>query len=102
MALRPLEPGQKFGRLTLVARVAARNLRWECLCECGSRHLVYAGNLRSGRVSSCGCRRSEIWSSRRKDRTYQAGYAFVLRPNHPRANPHTGRVREHILVMETK
>lgn len=30
------------------------------------------------------------------------GYRHVARPGHPRANPRTGYVREHILVMEEK
>jgi len=34
------------------------------------------------------------------ERTFQAGYAFLKISDHPRANPHTGRVREHIVVME--
>ncbi|WP_081474362.1 HNH endonuclease [Gordonia alkanivorans] len=29
------------------------------------------------------------------------GYAFVKAPGHPRAHPRSGRVREHILVMES-
>lgn len=30
------------------------------------------------------------------------GYAFVVDRKHPRANSNTGRVREHILVMEAQ
>lgn len=96
-----LEPGARVGRLTLVQIVARKpNTRWECRCSCGTTTLVYQPNLRSGRVQSCGCQRRERAQSRRKDRVFQNGYAFIRVPEHPRANPHTGRVREHIVVME--
>jgi hypothetical protein len=29
--------------------------QWTCECECGRSHVVTAGNLRAGRVRSCGC-----------------------------------------------
>src|SRR5690606_35317527 len=97
-----LEPGAKVGRLTLVQVVARKpNIRWECLCSCGAVTMVYQPNLRCGRVQSCGCLRKEMWRSRRKTVVQQNGYSFVRTPLHPRANPRTGRVREHILVMES-
>lgn len=45
--------GQTFGRLTAV-RYLGRS-RWECKCACGNTHTVDAGNLKRGRVTSCGC-----------------------------------------------
>ena len=96
-----LSPGDTFGRLTLIERVPAKNnTRWRCRCQCGQDTLVYQQNLRSGRIVSCGCKRKEHAASRRKDKVIQNGYVFVKAPNHPRANPRSGRVREHILVME--
>lgn len=51
--------GQRFGRLTAVARhpepTKAGKLRWECTCACGSTVVVPTGSLRSGNTSSCGC-----------------------------------------------
>ena len=53
--------GQKFGRLTVVEKTGKDrhgNAQYTVLCSCGgSRDLVLAHNLRSGRTSSCGCAR---------------------------------------------
>lgn len=50
--------GQRFNRL-LVLRLAGKsksgNLRWECICDCGNKTIVDAGNLKKGHVQSCGC-----------------------------------------------
>lgn len=94
--------GMKFGRLTVIERVfdGKSNTRWLCLCECGNTTTTVSGNLKSGRHKSCGCWLKGPTNYKHKNRTYSNGYAFVLMPEHPRANPHTGRVREHIVVME--
>lgn len=51
--------GQKFGRLTVVALSTHRGnrgqIRWECECECGNKHIVTGESLRSGKSKSCGC-----------------------------------------------
>lgn len=94
--------GERFGRLTLTKEAPkTRNRRWECLCDCGRMTLVYQQNLWSGRVQSCGCLRKDNARARRKDRVVVNGYVLVKAPDHPRAGSRTGRVREHILVMET-
>jgi len=31
------------------------NYLWECVCDCGNIHTIAAGDLKSGRVKSCGC-----------------------------------------------
>lgn len=58
--------GQKFGRL-LVISIASRNkwgnIEWECLCDCGTKKNVAAGNLRRGNTSSCGCLHKEATAS---------------------------------------
>lgn len=96
-----MSPGDKIGRLTLIERAPGKNnTRWRCLCECGKETLVYQPNLNSGRVVSCGCKRAADAAARRLEKTIQNGYVFVKSPAHPRANPNSGRVREHILVME--
>lgn len=45
--------GQRFNRL-LVLRLAGKsksgNLRWECICDCGNKTIVDAGNLKKGHV----------------------------------------------------
>lgn len=55
--------GQVFGRLTVLARADIpdpKNVRWECVCECGKIKTVLAGNLRSGCATSCGCYAIEV------------------------------------------
>lgn len=49
--------GQKFNRLTVIARagVLYGEVAWLCLCECGSRKIIGGREIRSGRVQSCGC-----------------------------------------------
>lgn len=53
--------GQRFGRLVAVCRAkvpGARNVMWECQCDCGGMTIAAAANLgRSNR--SCGCLQSE-------------------------------------------
>ena len=51
--------GQTFGHLTVVKaspiRTKYRQVRWECICDCGKTSIVTGGNLRTGAVKSCGC-----------------------------------------------
>ena len=97
--------GQRFGRLTVDRKAPHRRfpsgktaVMWLCRCDCGKMTTAITGNLRVGRHKSCGCAKYKP----RSERTYSAGYAMVTAPEHPRANPNSGRVREHILVMEKK
>jgi hypothetical protein len=55
--------GQRFGRLQAVERVDNDRhglTRWRCLCECGGDSIVATGDLRSGRVKSCGCLKKDL------------------------------------------
>ena len=54
--------GKKFGRLTVIKRVAnkGKRARWLCKCECGKTIEVQGTNLKSGNTKSCGCYKSEI------------------------------------------
>ena len=59
--------GRRFGRLTVVARAENDqhgNARWHCRCQCGGTATTAGGNLRQGRIASCGCLKTE--SSRDK------------------------------------
>ena len=54
--------GQRFGKLTVVRRTENGNckqVRWECLCDCGNTHVASTASLRTGRVKSCGCLNAE-------------------------------------------
>ena len=53
-----IEPGQVFGRLTVVGFSYTNKRRetcWGCRCECGKEKAIRAGALVSGRTKSCGC-----------------------------------------------
>lgn len=49
--------GQRFGRLTAIARAENINGRtaWLCRCDCGRQAVVKTQHLRSGCTISCGC-----------------------------------------------
>ena len=70
------EVGQKFGRLTIIARADAYKTeagtisRYLCRCDCGKETTVLWHNLRTGRTQSCGClkkgrcgRKPKQWNS---------------------------------------
>lgn len=61
-----VEPGAKFGRLTVMSPEASSGGKgyWKCRCECGSEKRVRASNLRSGTTSSCGCLARELSATR--------------------------------------
>lgn len=49
--------GQTFGRLVALGPAGTRGRRffWLVRCECGTEKEIDGGNLKSGRVQSCGC-----------------------------------------------
>ena len=57
-----LNPGEIYGRLTILERVPApksRNSIWKCKCECGNIINVTGHCLKSGMTKSCGCLQEE-------------------------------------------
>ena len=58
-----IEPGQRYGRLTVVAKTDRRvsnRVVWECRCDCGNTACIASTNLRKGYTKSCGCLSSEV------------------------------------------
>jgi len=54
--------GQRFGRLTVLARDPATHKcssYWICICDCGNRSSVSSQSLRNGVTTSCGCYQRE-------------------------------------------
>lgn len=51
--------GLKFGRLFVNSKNEIkgnkRQVRWDCVCDCGNLHTVTGESLRSGKSKSCGC-----------------------------------------------
>lgn len=57
--------GKRFGRLLVHARVKIdERVGYHCLCDCGNSKIIRAGDLRSGRSTSCGCYRAESAAQR--------------------------------------
>lgn len=52
-----IEPGQRYGRLTVVAKTDRRvsnRVVWECRCDCGNTTYVTSNHLANGNTKSCG------------------------------------------------
>lgn len=58
--------GLFFGLLTVLGRGpnAGKEPRWNCVCACGARTLVYGSSLRCGGTTSCGCAAREATRER--------------------------------------
>lgn len=68
-----ITPGQKFGRLTVVGRAnvpGAKNVMWECRCDCGNTTNGAAANLGKTK-NSCGCIAKEYQTTALVGNTYQ-------------------------------
>ena len=60
--------GRQFGRLRVVSRAenvlrgSQKKVAWSCSCSCGSERpiIVTSQDLKTGKVKSCGCLRSEV------------------------------------------
>lgn len=53
---------QKFGKLTVIDRAdnlihpnGSYSVQWNCVCDCGTKVIVTAGNLKNRHTISCGC-----------------------------------------------
>lgn len=55
--LRVNHMGKVFGFLTVTARGVRKN-HWLCLCICGAEKEVAVGNLFTGDIKSCGCKKN--------------------------------------------
>lgn len=54
--------GESYGRLTIIGlehRKSQRSYRAICLCDCGKETSQHYADLKSGKVVSCGCYRTE-------------------------------------------
>ena len=72
--------GKRFGRWTVLSKASSSGkdykTRWNCVCDCGTKAIVQAGNLLSGASVSCGCYLKEITGNR--SRTHGDGYGVRL------------------------
>jgi hypothetical protein len=66
-ARKPLIPGERFGRLTVIGEAPPRHgskgyniFRASVICDCGTASIVYESKLRYGSTRSCGCLQIEV------------------------------------------
>lgn len=54
--------GLRFGKLVAIHRVKniGRDLRWQCICDCGKKIITNPANLLTGASKSCGCARMSL------------------------------------------
>jgi hypothetical protein len=52
------KPGDTFGRLVAIERVGVvrKGALWRFSCDCGGERVAVVGEVRAGKVTSCGCR----------------------------------------------
>ena len=53
--------GNRYGKLTVIEQVESSSRgqrRYRCICDCGGTIIAFAGNLKSGQTTSCGCNKS--------------------------------------------
>lgn len=91
--------GQRFGRLTVIARQGRDNhyqATWLCLCDCGKECVCRGHDLRRGRTKSCGCLCIDdakirfITHGKRRTRLYEVWYGMKMRCYNPK-NSHYHR-----------
>lgn len=58
--------GKKYGKLTVIKRMHNVNgkVKYLCKCDCGNEKVVYAADLRNGKIVSCGCYRLQKLSEK--------------------------------------
>jgi hypothetical protein len=81
--------GQRFERLVAVALVSTDPPMWRCMCDCGSKKIVFESNLRYGKTRSCGClqreaqRRAHLTHGQHGSRTYSSWRSMLDRATNP-------------------
>lgn len=93
--------GQTFGRWLVVAEAPSKKYKnasaacWECVCDCGTKRIVKAQRLTSGRSTSCGCHQREELGKRSTKhglagtKLYDTWKAMVRRCTNPRDASYT-------------
>jgi len=77
--------GQRFHRLLVLGRDAINkqgNMRWRCLCDCGTETSVLGTGLRSGGTKSCGC-----WNRHVSGQTLSRAAKECVGPKNHKYNP---------------
>lgn len=74
--------GRRFGRLLVISRAKNKSnkVRWNCICDCGTKKIVEGYLLTSGRIKSCGCYNRDIITKYKKIK-YKGKYIPIT--SHP-------------------
>lgn len=77
----PMAAGQRYGRLTTLARTGSKDRKsiWEFRCDCGALIQCYAEFVRCGKKRSCGCL---LYESRKKNGQSNAKHGLSHLPEH--------------------
>lgn len=53
---------QRFGKWVVLEFAGYKNKKamWYCQCDCGTKKIVCAKNLKNGKTNSCGCLHNEL------------------------------------------
>lgn len=53
--------GQRFGKLTVIGlhHINNSSCYWLCKCDCGNEKVVRGGDMKRGKINSCGCIKRE-------------------------------------------
>lgn len=78
--------GQKFGRLTVVQLTDTHggHAYWLCECDCGGTKIVRGSHLKTGNVTTCGCRKGRITHGESRSRLYPVWSNMRSRCNNPK------------------
>ena len=79
--------GQKFDRLTVLARSSKNGTDWICVCSCGNTTVASGFSLAHGKRKSCGCvkrdRPARKTHGMSRSRTYKVWATMKARCNFP-------------------
>jgi hypothetical protein len=101
--------GRRFGRLVVVkeAPKVGKDVRWECICDCGGALITVGYSLKNGATTSCGCYRKEVAANINHDKCGEEapnwrGGRRVDKDGYVRVLVGKKKYRlEHKIVMET-
>ena len=78
------ETGKVYGFLTVIDRnldpkySKDGRAMWNCVCECGNKHIVSGKLLREGKVTSCGCREKSKGEQKIEQLLLEHGINYTL------------------------
>lgn len=97
MSNRKVFTGQVYGLLTVVDNNPIvetdrnKHYRYQCRCECGKEHIVLVTHLRSGRITSCGCKRGIYKNHLLTYNSWRSMKQRCLNPKHNQYHNYGGR-----------